>query len=87
MIEDRLMFGLMLIGFIPFMFGMVAVFLLPAFNQDILNGGPDDLGLLMTASGTGAFLGSMILARLGDFSSKGRFMFRAAYFWAPNART
>ena len=82
MIEDRLMFGLMLIGFIPFMFGMVAVFLLPAFNQDILNGGPDDLGLLMTASGTGAFLGSMILARLGDFSSKGRFMFRAAYFWA-----
>ena len=36
----------------------------------------------MTASGTGAFLGSMILARLGDFSSKGRFMFRAAYLWA-----
>ena len=82
MIEDRLMLGLMLIGFIPFMFGMVSVFLLPAFNQDILNGGPDSLGLLMTASGTGAFLGSMILARLGDFGGKGKFMFRASYLWA-----
>ena len=82
MIEDRLMLGLMLIGLIPFMFGMVSVFLLPAFNQDILNGGPDSLGLLMTASGTGAFLGSMILARLGDFGGKGQFMFRASYLWA-----
>ena len=82
MIEDRLMLGLMLIGLIPFMFGMVSVFLLPAFNQDILNGGPDSLGLLMTASGTGAFVGSMILARLGDFGGKGKFMFRASYLWA-----
>lgn len=82
MFNDRVILGLMLMSYLPFTFGMVAIFLLPAFSKDILDGGPDDLGLLMTASGVGAFLGSMVLARLGDFGSKGKVLYGASYLWA-----
>ncbi|HIG42979.1 MAG: MFS transporter [bacterium] len=80
--EEKIILGLLIMGFVPFTFGFSASFLLPAFNQDIINGGPDDLGLLMTAMGAGALCGSLILAKLGDFNGKGRVMFVAAYFWA-----
>jgi MFS family permease len=80
--EEKLVLGLLIMGFLPFTFGFSASFLLPAFNKDVLGGGPDDLGLLMTAMGAGAFVGSLILARKGDFSKKGRFMFVSAYLWA-----
>ncbi len=80
--DERLVLGLLIMGFVPFTFGFSANFLLPAFNKDVMGGGPDDLGLLMTAMGAGAFLGSMMLARMGDFSGKGRVMFVSAYLWA-----
>ncbi|MDP7576372.1 MAG: MFS transporter, partial [Pseudomonadales bacterium] len=41
-----------------------------------------DLGLLMTGMGVGALCGSLILAKLGDISGKGRVMFTCSYFWA-----
>jgi len=69
-------------GFLPVSFGFSATFLLPAFNQDIIHGGPDDLGLLMTSMGGGALLGSLLLARMGDFNGKGPVMYYAGYFWA-----
>lgn len=80
--EDKVILGLLIMSFVPFTFGFSASFLLPAFNQDIIGGGPDDLGFLMTAMGVGAFLGSMMLARLGDISRKGRVMFISSYLWA-----
>lgn len=80
--DEKLVLGLLIMGFVPFMFGFSASFLLPAFNKDVMDGGADDLGLLMTAMGAGAFLGSMMLARLGDFSGKGRVMFVSAYLWS-----
>lgn len=42
-------FGLILLSIAPFLFGMPLNTLLPDFNQDILGGGPEDLGLLMLA--------------------------------------
>lgn len=80
--DEKLVLGLLIMGFVPFTFGFSASFLLPAFNKDVINGGPDDLGLLMTAMGVGAFLGSLMLARMGDFSGKGKVMFVSAYLWA-----
>ena len=80
--DEQLILGLLIMGFVPFTFGFSASFLLPAFNQDVIGGGPDDLGLLMTSMGAGALLGSLILARMGDFSGKGRIMFLSAYLWA-----
>lgn len=80
--DEKLILGLLVLAFVPFMFGFSASFLLPAFNLEVLGGGPEDLGLLTTAMGVGALLGSMILARAGDFNGKGRILFLAAYLWA-----
>lgn len=80
--REKLILGLLIIGFLPFSFGFSAQFLLPAFNKDVIAGGPDDLGLLMTSMGAGALIGSLALARLGDFRRKGRVMFVSAYLWA-----
>ncbi len=80
--EEKVILGLLIMGFVPFTFGFSASFLLPAFNQDVIGGGPDDLGLMMTAMGVGALGGSLILAKLGDFGGKGRVMFVCSYLWA-----
>lgn len=82
--REPLIIGLMIMGFVPFTFGWSVSFLLPAFNHDVLGGGPDDLGILMTGIGAGALGGSLILARLGDFNQKGRVMFITAYLWAAS---
>jgi MFS transporter, DHA1 family, staphyloferrin A biosynthesis exporter len=80
--NDRIILGLLILGFVPMTFGFAISFLLPAFNQDVIGGGPQSLGLLMTSMGAGALLGSLILARLGDVNHKGRILFFTAYLWA-----
>ncbi len=80
--DDRIIFGLLVMGIVPMTFGFTATFFLPAYNKDILHGGPQDLGLLMTAMGVGALGGSFLLARLGDIGGKGRLMFLSCYGWA-----
>jgi predicted MFS family arabinose efflux permease len=80
--DEKLILGLMIMGFVPMTFGFSASFLLPAFNKDIIGGGPDDLGLMMTGMGIGALCGSLLLARFGDIGGKGRIMFVTSYFWA-----
>ena len=52
--------GLILLSIIPFLFGLSINTLLPAFNTDVLRGGPDDLGILMTGMGVGAIVGSLL---------------------------
>jgi MFS family permease len=69
-------------GFVPMTFGFSITFLMPAFNADVILGGPDTLGLLMTAAGAGALGGSLLLARAGDIGGKGRVMFHAGFLWA-----
>ena len=80
--DEPIILGLMIMGFVPFTFGFSASFLLPAFNHDVIDGGPETLGLLMTAMGAGALCGSLTLARLGDFSGKGKVMFNCSILWA-----
>jgi len=53
------------------LFGLPYITLLPIFARDILRCGATGLGYLMAASGLGAVLGALVLARLGDFRSKG----------------
>ncbi|MEX0942517.1 MAG: MFS transporter [Pseudomonadales bacterium] len=77
-----LILGLLLMSFLPMLFGMPIQFLMPAFNHDILNGGPDDLGLLMAANGVGALFGSLVLARLGDLRKKGLWLLFISIVWA-----
>ena len=73
--------GLILLSILPFMFGLTINTLLPAFAQDVLAGGPDDLGLLMTAMGTGAILGSLTLAKMGSIPHKGYWIIGTGSLW------
>ncbi|MEZ5557653.1 MAG: MFS transporter [Pseudomonadales bacterium] len=80
--DERIVLGLLVMGFVPMTFGFAVTFLMPAFNADVIHGGPDTLGLLMTAAGVGALGGSLALARAGDIGGKGRVLFIAGYLWA-----
>ncbi len=66
---------MILVGLIPPAFGKASSFLLPAFNQDVIGGGPEELGMLSAGMGVGALIGSLLLAKLGDFSWKGKLLF------------
>lgn len=73
--------GLILLSILPFMFGLSINTLLPAFNRDVLLGGADDLGLLMTAMGIGAILGALLLAKLGGTRHKGYWVLGTSAIW------
>ena len=73
--------GLILLSIMPFLFGLSVNTLLPAFNTDVLAGGPDSLGYLMTGMGAGAITGSLVLAKLGQLRNKGFWLFFTCLFW------
>ncbi len=73
--------GLILLSILPFLFGLTINTLLPAFSTDVLGGGPDDLGLLMTGLGAGAILGSLALANMGGFGYKGYWLIGTGAGW------
>ena len=73
--------GLILLSIIPFLFGIGINTLLPAFNTDVYDGGPDKLGLLMTAMGVGAIGGSLTLAKLGNLRNKGNWVLATSALW------
>jgi MFS family permease len=74
-------FGLILLSIVPFLFGMPLNTLLPAFNEDILGGGPQDLGILMSAMGVGAISGSLVLAWLGEIRHKAAWLVGTCIGW------
>ena len=73
--------GLILLSIMPFLFGLTINTLLPAFSTDVLQGGPDDLGFLMTGMGVGAILGSLVLAKMGHVHSKGYWLIATGALW------
>jgi len=73
--------GLILLSIVPFLFGMPINTLLPAFNEDVLNGGPDSLGMLLASMGVGAIVGSLMLARLGEVRRKARWLIGTSIAW------
>ncbi len=77
-------FALIMLSIVPFLFGMTLSTLMPAFNEDVLGGGPDDLGFLLSAMGIGAIVGSLMLAAAGDFRNKGRWVIGTCFAWAAS---
>ena len=75
-------FALLLLSIIPFLFGMPLNTLLPAFNQDVLGGHADSLGILVSAMGGGAIIGSMMMAAMGDMRRKGLWLLISSLGWA-----
>ncbi|MCZ6658447.1 MAG: MFS transporter [Gammaproteobacteria bacterium] len=80
-IHSPIVGGLILLSIVPFLFGLSINTLLPAFNTDVLTGGPDDLGLLMTGMGAGAIIGSLALAKMGGVRHKGFWLFASSTGW------
>lgn len=54
--------GLMLLALIPSLVAMPYMSLMPIFAQDVLEVGPSGLGLMLTATGFGAFFGALAVA-------------------------
>jgi len=73
--------GLILLSIIPFLFGLSINTLLPAFNREVLSGGADMLGWLMTGMGCGAIVGSLTLATLGGLRNKGYWVLASSALW------
>ncbi len=48
--------------------------LMPAFADDVLNAGPEGLGLMSAAVGVGALGGALLVASLGNFERKGELL-------------
>jgi MFS family permease len=74
-------FGLIVLSIIPFLFGMPLNTLLPAFNEDILNGHADDLGYLISAMGAGAIVGSLMMATMGGLKNKSTWLIVTCVGW------
>lgn len=74
-------FGLIVLSIIPFLFGMPLNTLLPAFNESVMGGGPDDLGFLVSAMGTGAIVGSLMMATMGTLRNKGAWLIITCVGW------
>jgi len=73
--------GLILLSIFPFLFGLSINTFLPAFSRDVLSGGPDDLGFLMTSMGVGAIGGSLLLAKLSGIGNKGNWVLVTNALW------
>ena len=79
--EHPRVFALIVLSILPFLFGMPLNTLLPAFNQDVLQGHADDLGYLISAMGGGAIIGSLLMATMGDLRNKGFWLIASCLGW------
>jgi len=64
--RNKPLFMLMVMAFVPIVFGMSYQTLLPVFQERVLHVSADGLGLLYAASGVGALTGSLLLASTGS---------------------
>ena len=80
-LEHPPVFALIVLSILPFLFGMPLNTLLPAFNQDVLQGHADDLGYLISAMGGGAIIGSLLMATMGDMRNKGFWLIVSCMGW------
>ena len=63
-LDTPVIFMLLGFNFLMAFFGMTYYMLLPGFVKEVLNAGPDKLGLIISVSGVGSLIGSLIIASL-----------------------
>jgi MFS family permease len=73
--------GLIIMAFIPVMFGMSYYVLLPAWAREALDVQPDGLGMLMMTIGVGALAGTIMLASLRSFRRRGALLLGTCVAW------
>ena len=71
--------GLMLIALVPTVFTTpINLGLLPVFAKEVLHVESDGLGVLYSAQGVGAVIGTLVIASMGNFARKGLLLAIAA---------
>ena len=80
-IGDRTLRGLIIMNFIPVLFGFSYYALLPAWAREALDVQSDDLGILMMLMGVGALAGTLILASMGSFRRRGGVLLISCLVW------
>jgi MFS family permease len=74
-------FSLLIMGFVPALFGFPYIALLPAWAREALNVQADGLGLLMMTMGVGSLVGTLILASIRHQRKRGTFLIGNGFFW------
>jgi MFS family permease len=73
--------GLLILSFVPALFGFPYIALLPAWAREALNAQADGLGFLMMAMGIGSLAGTLILASLRYQKRRGIFLVANGFTW------
>ena len=73
--------GLIIMAFIPVLFGMSYFTLMPAWARETLNVQSDSLGILYMAGGIGALIGSLVVATMGEFKRRGMVQLVSSVAW------
>ena len=68
---NKTMFGLMMLSFIPSLFVMPILQIMPAFTEEVLHAKADIYGYLMTSFGVGALLATLTMASFGSVIRSG----------------
>lgn len=79
--DDINLRGLILMAFIPSLFGFTLFALLPVWAREALNVNSSDLGILMTMMGVGALIGTLGLAAVRRFSRRGLLLLGCGILW------
>jgi MFS family permease len=79
--RNTVVLALLVMAFLPLLFGFPFMMLMPVFAVDALGLGSGGLGVLFAISGLGAIVGSLVVAYLGNFKHLGILFFLAAITW------
>jgi len=63
--------SLLAMAFLVTIFGMPYATMMPVFTVEVFHTGATGLGILMSVTGVGALVGSLLIAYLGDYKRKG----------------
>ena len=85
--QDPTRRGLILMSFIPALFGYSYYALLPAWGREALDIGSEDLGVLMMLMGVGALVGTLILASMRNINRRGAFLLLFCLLWGAALAT
>ena len=79
--SDATLRGLVIMAFIPSLFGFTLFALLPAWGREALNVRSTDLGILMMLMGVGALVGTLGLASVKKFNRRGVLLLVNSTLW------
>jgi MFS family permease len=78
---ERSLFWLLITMAVSTLLGVPLMTLLPAFARDVLRVGSSGYGVLVASFGAGAVLAGIIVAILGDFHGKGRYVVQSVFLF------